>query len=283
MTPRSSLSLTILATCLAAEGLVGACAYDKVDLGLNAAADGGATPARGDEVGNPIPEPDTSTPPRDAGTADACAEPTLADVTLCNPAPAQPDAGVGTPALNSPLCVENGSFEGIPGFVSALPHWQTCGNNSLAIVDPTVCSMPPADGLSYLGLPVGVSARSTTLSASVSTRLSTPLSPGARYPFTIDVGIAVRTVRPLFSSGGSPALLEIYGAASPCGRDELLWTTTIMNQDSWEPKPGSLVPSQALAYLVLVVTLANSSQPPQASYVILDNLEAGVACTQQHD
>jgi hypothetical protein len=266
-----SPSISALGGCIAAEVLLGACTLGRmVDLGHNLPAiEAGSTSGTGDGAASD-----------EDATADASIQNPTADAGsgLCNDAPASQitscDSGIGEgDALGSSaaLCLLNGSFElGRLG-------WVECGTTR-TVVEPSRCTLPAAQGFQYLGVPM-TSIPRIGATASVSTFLLRPLVAGARYPFTIDAGIAVRTlVPPLPVSTGASVLLEIWGGKNPCGMDERLWSMTISKQDAWELETGVLTPSQSLSYLVLVVSLATSLPTPQTSYVILDDLAGSVPC-----
>jgi hypothetical protein len=190
----------------------------------------------------------------------------------------------GSNARAGTLCVPDPSFEGTPMVgtsgppgispTAAPPGWQVCQGDP--DIDPSVSLLPAADGTTYVGLAVGSGAFSS-MAESVGTTLCSPLQAGTSYSFCLDLAIGVQGVMsPLNPSGGPVPVLEIWGGRSPCGQDQLLWTSpSIVNKDSWTKVCGTLLPSQNLADLSLIPVEASGPGPGAWSYVIVDNITAG--------
>ena len=186
----------------------------------------------------------------------------------------QPDAGLPPGAPAGTLCVSNPSFEPaassgasppVPAVVP--PDWQVCSGSPN--VDPSVTLVPASNGSTYVGLFEG-SAGNVNVAASIGTTLCAPLQQGTRYSFCVDLGVGVADVTP-----GSPSpVLQIRGGQSPCGEQQLLWTSPpITSVNSWTTDCGSFVASSALSTLTLVPSQGASSTVSPA-YVIVDDIVA---------
>lgn len=252
--------------------LSGACvSSDFVNLGSNLDAGGGIQ-----RMTLPL---DAAAPPSTLNADESGAGASSLDDSAADTSPST--AEDSAPEASAGLCLGNPMFTGTPtdagGILQGrapsalLPDWQVC--NGRVDVNPGVCSLPPPQGTrTYLGLPVFPILQNAT-ATSVSTQLAA-LPPGT-YAFSIELGLALMTLsRGGFGFGGTaPAVLTIYGSTTPCGRDEVLWSQTITNIDSWMVYQGVLTATRAFSNLVLVPSLMNASGglPPAGAYVIVGN------------
>jgi hypothetical protein len=141
--------------------------------------------------------------------------------------------------------------------------------------------MSASDGSYYLGLTVGSYGPATDASENVGTRLPCPqaLQAGTTYSVSVDLAMAVKTV--MVGASNQPAVLEIWGSKSGCGKDERLWTSpTITNSDRWQTYCGLFRPAQSYNYLTMVPAAPAGSNfaMGQWSYVVVDHLVTGATC-----
>jgi hypothetical protein len=138
--------------------------------------------------------------------------------------------------------------------------------------------LPASDGKSYVGLSVG-SVGPSNMTEAIGTTLCAPLRAGVHYSFCLDLGIGVQGIMipPGVLPPVLPPVLQIWGGGSPCGQDELLWTSpAITNGDSWARVCGGFVPSATRTNLVLTPAEGGAMVGAGSwSYVIVDHLVAG--------
>ncbi len=292
----------------AASLALGACiSGEDVDLGQNL------------EPGAPGAGSGRFTPPASGGDAGALAASGACETTEVNrPAFCDATAGAADSAPSSQsapssgavpssdasataFCIPNPSFE-IANSTSVIgppPDWQTCPSSSgsglanlaalLPMVNPSLCTMPPSNGSSYLGLVVGpYGSVSSDLTASVSTALcGAALDAGTAYALSIDLGIAVTRLVSTSIPSNTPSsiapVLQLWAGQTPCAYDELLWTSPpISNEDTWKTACATFTPRRTASNLTLSpvfpTTDGSAPQHGQWSYVVMDNLVPGRSC-----
>jgi hypothetical protein len=193
------------------------------------------------------------------------------------------DAGTASADGGGTMCVPNPSFEGPtmigsngpPGVATtaAPPQWQVCLGTP--DVDPALSLLPASDGKSYVGLAVGFMGPSNMTEA-IGATLCAPVQAGVHYSFCLDLGIGVQGL--MIPQGVVlPPVLQIWGGGSPCGQDELLWSSPpITNGDSWARVCGGFVPSETRTNVVLTPAEGGAMIGAGSwSYVIVDHLVAG--------
>lgn len=186
------------------------------------------------------------------------------------------DAGVpptGTTCDEPGVFIANPSFEGTAQLNStgaefdAAP-WLPC-DVTPDVSDETsdhAGGEPATDGTSYLFLALAPIASSE----SISQRLCSPLPAGQTRHFTVDVMPHGAEIGPLTTGPG--AAVQLFGASSACGEDELLGTSTAaLPTGEWTTTCLTITPSVAHAFLKLRVD-------PFASSALVDNLVPVAAC-----
>ncbi|HLK39727.1 MAG TPA: hypothetical protein VKU41_23385 [Polyangiaceae bacterium] len=302
---------TAVGPLAAIAGAVSCLSSEDIDLGRNVDTGGStgtssATPpiasADGAAAVNPVncsasqelpAACDAGVPDLNAPGADDASNPVIESGMVVPPA--QTDeagaSGGGDGGAGASFCVKNPSFEPMTNSVTtgnAPPYWQLCPNFNLPtlpilpVINPSICSMSASDGMDYVGLTVGSYGPATDASESMGTLLCSPLLPGTTYSVSIDLGIAAKTLMNLANaSSGLPAVLELYGSKTPCGKDELLWRTpSITNQDSWTKDCTTFTPTQTALYLTLVPNAPPGSTFAMGewSYLVVDHIQSGVTC-----
>lgn len=166
----------------------------------------------------------------------------------------------------TPLIVQNPSFEG-PQQPHVTPSpWTNCQPSQTPDTQPGSwgVSLPPTNGSSYLGLVNQVSAN---WKEGASQQLSTPMTAGTPYTFTIDLANSSTT-----GGGIVPgcAELEIWGGNGTCGYGELLWNSgNITPYDVWQTYNVMFTPTQSWPYITLYVNSLGCSDVP---YILVDNM-----------
>lgn len=162
--------------------------------------------------------------------------------------------------------VKNPSFEGEPSLPESgalkLPDWDICWGTP--DVNPLFASLMPSEGKTYLG---GV-AVAAGAAESAGAPFCSPLEAGKTVYFSVDVAVSDYT-------GGQPARLTLWGGASSCSKDELLWTSPdIMDVNMWHTYCVTVTPTKTLPYFVVVPEPVGFA----GTYVLVDNLKTRDHC-----
>jgi hypothetical protein len=163
--------------------------------------------------------------------------------------------------------VRNPSLEGTPtvglgDLGEALPDWSVC--SATPDVNPLFASVQPTDGDTYLG---AVAGTTDALVEAAGGTLCTPLEAGATVSFSVDVAVS--------SYLGNPGRLELWGGASSCSRDELLWTSpTLTEVDTWQTFCITASATRDLSH-VIAWPVPDSLG---GAYVLVDNFRLESSC-----
>lgn len=179
------------------------------------------------------------------------------------------DGGVGDAQTPDALCLENLSFEGTParnlfGAAFDASPWQACSVTP-DIINATVDAqyLAPTDGQTYLGL-LGDSA---ALTEAAGQALCAPFHAGATASLRVDVG----------GDLNDSLRVQLFGAASMCGEDQLLAEIDPDNHGSytgWETHCVTVTAASDVAFFKIRAT--GSAGP----YVLIDNLRIVEACDE---
>jgi hypothetical protein len=102
----------------------------------------------------------------------------------------------------------------------------------------------------------------------VSQALCATLLAGTTYGLKLDLASLVDT-----TNGGSPVVLEIWGATGSCAQGELLWTSATP-MPSWQSYCATLTPTRDTTYLTLVPRFSTGL----GSALLLDHLVPVARC-----
>ena len=181
------------------------------------------------------------------------------------------------------IALENPSFEDVPRAGWLPQGWNdaNCGPENQTPPDIHPNDMPPydffgvkkraLDGWTYLGMVV----RSDGTNEAVTQKLASPLEAGSRYLFSLYLaqsptyvsGVAGDPFRQVAFT--TPAVLRIWGGASPCERGELLALTTAVDNANWLEFLFTLQPEQAVNYLTFDVWY--EGEEPINGHILIDN------------
>jgi outer membrane protein OmpA-like peptidoglycan-associated protein len=182
-----------------------------------------------------------------------------------------------TAQKDNPIVLINPSFEGIPNAGAIPAGWTNCGPATETPPDTQPGSFdvgkPASHGNSYLGLVV----RDNETWESVSQRLSRPLEVNQCYEFTIDVckseiykSQSKTTNQP--ANYVTPARLLIWGGTGACGKVELLYETSIIQNTRWLTVNVRLHPKKGnYNYIVFEAYYKTPVLFPYNGNVMLDN------------
>jgi hypothetical protein len=174
--------------------------------------------------------------------------PLTAQVLSCPPdgglRPPDPDAG-----SRNDVCLANGTFAGTPQLnfaanFDAVP-WIGCASTpdvfdlALSSLSYGSTGLAPTDGNTVLRV------TSSIPSESVGQKLCSPLRAGTTYHLRMD----------LYSPTGStmspaPAKLDVWGAGTSCGKDQLLWTSPLPTP-TWQSYCATFTPASDVTHLML--------------------------------
>lgn len=123
----------------------------------------------------------------------------------------------------------NPSFEGSLMQSGGPPDWDTCSEASTPNVQPYLYGvyLPPSDGNTYLGLLTRVNG---TIEDAYTT-LNIPLSKDSCYKFEIDLAFWEEMGNYPYVD---PIFIRIYGTNETCVKDNILWTSPVIENTDWE-------------------------------------------------
>lgn len=161
----------------------------------------------------------------------------------------------------TPLEVINPSFEGPTGAHITPAPWSTCGITPDTQPGSWGVNLAPSNGASYVGF---VNGGSSWLEGA-SQQLSGNMQAGVPYQFTIDMAVTT-------SNGGGinpgPSSLNIYGATGLCSTTELLWSSPVVTNTTWQTFTVNFTPSQNFTHIYFRINQASAN----LSYIMLDNI-----------
>lgn len=185
-----------------------------------------------------------------------------------------PDGGARPPDADGgsrDVCLINGTFAGTPQLNFAVnfdaPPWVACASTpdvydaALSSLAFGALGLAPADGNTALH------AISSIPSESVAQKLCSPLRAGTTYHLRMDL------YSPVGSSISPVSVkLDIWGSATSCGKDQLLWTSPSPTP-SWGSYCATFTPTQDVTHLMLEPHFETSE-----SAVFVDNVAPVDAC-----
>jgi mRNA-degrading endonuclease toxin of MazEF toxin-antitoxin module len=178
-------------------------------------------------------------------------------------APPPPPPTAGGFCLKNPS-LEGGTFPGMP------PDWAACANTP--DVGPVGLGVAASDGTSYVG---GAASASALTAETFAGTLCNPLTANEPASFLIDLSMS--------TAWGNPGLaaLQIWGASTSCGNDEMLWASPkLENLDMWKTFCVTITPSKEYSSIVMVPTTAGGdpATSAQGGYVVVDNIRPTNSC-----
>jgi gliding motility-associated-like protein len=173
------------------------------------------------------------------------------------------------------LTVNNPSFEGTPEAHVTPPGWDICLPGVTPDTQPGFwgCTLPPSNGSSYIGL---VNQPSTGWQEGAGQTLSSPMVAGTTYNFTIDLATmasadpATGIILPPYCDQ-----LQLWGGMagvnSGCDQSELLWTSPVITNTTWQTYSLTFTPTQNWNHILLLIY----TPPPACTdgqYLLMDNM-----------
>jgi len=173
------------------------------------------------------------------------------------------------------LTVNNPSFEGTPQPHVTPTGWDICMPGVTPDTQPGFWgqTLPPSDGGSYIGL---VYQPSSGWQEGAGQTLSSPMVAGTTYNFTIDLAVPA-SADPATGIVVPPYCVQLQlwggmsGVNSGCDQAELLWTSPVITNTTWQTYDLTFTPSQNWNHILLLIWAA----PPECSdgqYVMMDNM-----------
>ncbi|MBI3501390.1 MAG: gliding motility-associated C-terminal domain-containing protein [Bacteroidetes bacterium] len=163
---------------------------------------------------------------------------------------------------------QNPSFEngGNGGIAMTAPQWTIC-NLTPDLYPPgmVTTSLTPTQGQNFAGF----TSDPINTGESFGQQLTTPLNAGGNYSFSMD----------LAGFNGAPfyfpkAQVEIWGGNSSCAKTQLLWTSPVINNLSWQNYTATLaVPTGNYSYITFQSICPTCVAPNEAGYMFLDNIQ----------
>ena len=159
--------------------------------------------------------------------------------------------------------LQNPSFEGRSGVATLPAHWLPCQSGSTPDVQPGVwqVSLPAVDGSTYLSMVTRYSSWEACQQ-----KLSAPLLMGKCYQYTIDLANA-----PHFAGTyGGVTQLRIWGGATSCQKNELLWESGPVTKTTWQRYLLELSPKDA-SYPYLILEVYYVKKTSYLGNILIDN------------
>jgi gliding motility-associated-like protein len=173
------------------------------------------------------------------------------------------------------LTVNNPSFEGSPQPHVTPPGWDICMPGVTPDTQPGSwgVTLPPSNGSSYIGL---VYQPSSGWEEGAGQTLSSPMIAGTTYSFTIDLATpasadpATGIILPPWCDQ-----LQLWGGMSGvnsgCDKAELLWTSPIISNTTWQSYNLVFTPSSNWDHILfLIYTVLPACTDGQ--YIMMDNM-----------
>ena len=163
--------------------------------------------------------------------------------------------------LSAQITVDNPGINGPADVINPPSGWNNCLNTPTTN-DGTVHGTPtsPYEGNAFMSIhPLPGQEEKA------STALSTALVAGESYRFSFWLCIAGLSAGPTSTwfaqnFGQNPGIMEIWGAKTPCGEDELLYTSpVIMPGSGWQRMNVTIYPSDSYTHLNFIPRKPNPS------------------------
>lgn len=170
------------------------------------------------------------------------------------------NSGLAQCSASSTIEFLNPSFEGTPAPHVTPAPWSVCSYTPDTQPGTWGVTQSASEGDTYIGM-----VAAGTWLEGVSQELVTPLVAGGSYSFSVDLSATTA------SGGGlNPSVfnsLEVWGGDSVCNRDELLWTSPVIDHIGWQTYFASFTPSATHDFIYFVVNGDNNG------YLMMDNLQ----------
>ena len=189
--------------------------------------------------------------------------------------------------------LNNPSFEGFPSAGITPENWYDCGSINFPSESPPDMhpspiplfdvTTPAKNGNTYIGLVV----RDNDTWESISQRLSTPLTIGNCYNFSLYLARSANYVSAVgdrksnasiegrnpntMVNHNTPAILRIWGGNGYCQKKELLKSTTEIAHTDWIEYQFKFEPNTRMTYLTLEAFYKTPTPWPYNGNLLIDN------------
>ena len=182
----------------------------------------------------------------------------------------------------SPIKLQNASFEGYPKEGTTPPNWMSCGaiRESEPDTQPGFFNVTkaPQNGTSYLGIVV----RDNDTRESVSQRLPASMKVDYCYSFSLwlcrsEIYMSKSSITGLQANYITPIKLRIYGGNNYCDKAELLAETGEITTLSWLEYKFEFKPKKDYNYILFEACHKTPSLFPYNGNILVDNASALVS------
>ena len=173
-------------------------------------------------------------------------------------------------AAKGQIKLQNPSFEGLPQENEPPAGWGICNAGSSPDVQPGVwgVTLPAADGNSYVGL----TTRADGTVEDLTQKLNQPLRTNECYEMSLKLARSS-----VYAGFRLPVRLRVWGSTSPCERTELLATTRLVKNTTWETfKLSFYIKENAYQYLIFEPYYGAGVRQPYKGNLLLDD------CSELH-
>ena len=171
------------------------------------------------------------------------------------------------------ISIQNASFEGEElGSPGTIPQgWIGCKMGTTPDIMPGVWGVltPPSHGQGYIGL----ITREDGSNESIGQRLVTPLASSTCYRFTIDLAHSSK-----YFGYNLPACIRIWGGIKSCKYEQLLWQSSLINNQNWETHPVQFITKDAYRFITIEAYFAPGVFLKYRGNILIDNISEIISC-----
>lgn len=192
-------------------------------------------------------------------------------------------------AQESPIKLTNPSFEDIPHHSKPPRGWIDCGFAGETPVDVQPngtfsVTKPPHDGDTYMGMVV----RDNDTWEAVSQRLSSPLTAGNCYSFSIQLSrselyVSTSRITDRAANYITPAKLRIYAGYDYCDKAFLLAETSLVINTRWLEYSFKFEPEEGYTHIIFEAFYKTPTLFPYNGNILIDNASeiVPIACDDE--
>ncbi len=175
-------------------------------------------------------------------------------------------------ACTAQIYLDNASFEGNPQDATVPVGWFPCelGTTPDVMPGPWGVYQEASEGDTYMGL----ITREDGTWESVGQRLKSPIKAKDCYYFTLDLSHA-----DTYASYNETIKVRIWGSASKCGKDQLLFESKLITHTDWQTYKVQFTAKKDINYILIEAFYKEESFSRRGN-VLIDNISAFKKCVR---
>lgn len=168
--------------------------------------------------------------------------------------------------------LNNASFEGPPQDATVPAGWFPCelGTTPDIMPGPWGVYQEASEGDTYVGL----ITREDGTWESIGQRLPQALQPKECYTFTLELAHSNT-----YAGYNKPLGVRIWGGASKCQKNQLLFKTGLIKNTDWEEHEAQFVPKQHIRYILIEAYYKDGAFSYQGN-ILIDNISPIKKCVR---